>query len=254
MPPSMARSSPHKTAARKASAAHIGDSLIRAIAEQRLAPGTRLVEEELGAAFGVSRTVVRQALTRLASEGFVLVRPRKGWFVIEPSESEVEQAFAARRLIEATLLRQFIGVATKAQIKALRAHLHDQHEAVALGDAPRRTHLLGDFHVRIADALGNPHLVRVVADLVTRTNLMSMLYQSNQEASHSADEHDEILRAIEARDSNKAVRLMDRHLRNVEAGLQHRKESDPVARLQQALAVTPQRAQPNARSTSERAA
>jgi len=250
----MARSSPRKTATRKTSAASIGDSLIKAIAEQRMAPGTRLVEEELGAAFGVSRTVVRQALTRLASEGFVLVRPRKGWFVIEASENEVAQAFAARRLIEATLLRQFIGVATKVQVKALRAHLHDQHEAVALGDAPRRTHLLGDFHVRIADALGNPHLVRVVADLVTRTNLMSMLYQSNQEASHSADEHDDILRAIEARDANKAVRLMDQHLRNVEAGLQHRKESDPVARLQQTLAVTPRRSHTNARSTSERAA
>jgi DNA-binding GntR family transcriptional regulator len=232
----MPRSSkPARTAPRKASAANIGDSLIRAVAEQRLAPGTRLVEEELGAAFGVSRTVVRQALTRLASEGFVAVRPRKGWYVIEPSETEVTQAFAARRLIEVTLLREFIGVATKAQIKALRTHLHDQHDAVAHGDAPRRTHLLGDFHVQIADALGNPHLVRVVADLVTRTNLMSMLYQSNQEASHSADEHDDILRAIEARNADKAVRLMDQHLRNVEAGLQHRKESDPVARLQQTL-------------------
>jgi DNA-binding GntR family transcriptional regulator len=236
----MATSKSSKKAPRKASAGNIGDSLIKAIAEQRMAPGTRLVEEELGEVFGVSRTVVRQALTRLASEGFVAVRPRKGWYVIEPSEVEVAQAFAARRLIEATLMREFIGVATKAQIKALRAHLNDQHEAVAHGDAPRRTHLLGDFHVQIADALGNPHLVRVVADLVTRTNLMSMLYQSNQEASHSADEHDEILRAIEARNADKAVRLMDRHLRNVEAGLQHRKESDPVARLQQTLAIPPQ--------------
>lgn len=241
-----------KTPPRKASAASIGDSVIKAIAEQRMAPGTRLVEEELGAVFGVSRTVVRQALTRLASEGFVAVRPRKGWFVIEPSEAEVEQAFAARRLIEATLLREFINVATKAQMKALRAHLHDQYVAVEQGDAPRRTHLLGDFHVRIADALGNPHLVRVVADLVTRTNLMSMLYQSNQEASHSADEHDDILRAIEARDADKAVRLMDQHLRNVEAGLQHRKESDPVARLQETLAVTPQHERGNAARTARR--
>jgi|307.fasta_scaffold60439_1 DNA-binding GntR family transcriptional regulator len=243
-----------KTPPRKASAASIGDSLIKAIAEQRMAPGTRLVEEELGAVFGVSRTVVRQALTRLASEGFVAVRPRKGWFVIEPSEAEVEQAFAARRLIEATLLREFINVATKAQMKALRTHLHDQHVAVAEGDAPRRTHLLGDFHVQIADALGNPHLVRVVADLVTRTNLMSMLYQSNQEASHSADEHDDILRAIEARDAEKAVRLMDQHLRNVEAGLQHRKESDPVARLQETLAVTPRHGQGNGRTKREETA
>ena len=105
--------------------------------------------------------------------------------------------------------------------------------------------------MQIADALGNPHLVRVVADLVTRTNLMSMLYQSNQEASHSADEHDDILRAIEARDTDKAVRLMDRHLRNVEAGLQHRKESDPVARLQQTLAVAPPARKSGARTTRE---
>jgi DNA-binding GntR family transcriptional regulator len=248
----MPRSS--KPVPRKASAASIGDSLIKAIAEQRIAPGTRLVEEELGAAFGVSRTVVRQALTRLASEGFVAVRSRKGWFVIEPSEAEVAQAFAARRLIEATILREFIGVSTKAQVKMLRAHLHEQHTAVEVGDAPRRTHLLGDFHVQIADALGNPHLVRVVADLVTRTNLMSMLYQSNQEASHSADEHDDILRAIEARDADKAVRLMDQHLRNVEAGLQHRKESDPVARLQQTLAVTAPPRPSNERSHREKTA
>jgi len=237
-----------KPAPRKPSATSIGDSLIKAIAEQRIGPGTRLVEEELGAVFGVSRTVVRQALTRLASEGFVAVRPRKGWFVIEPSEVEVAQAFAARRLIEGAILREFIGVASKAQLKALRAHLHEQHAAVDHGDAPRRTHLLGDFHVQIADALGNPHLVRVVADLVTRTNLMSMLYQSNQEASHSADEHDDILRAIESRDADKAVRLMDQHLRNVEAGLQHRKESDPVARLQQTLAVAPPPRRSNGRS------
>ncbi|HEU0203082.1 MAG TPA: GntR family transcriptional regulator [Burkholderiaceae bacterium] len=224
-------------AKRKTSADIISDSLIKAIAEQRIAPGTRLIEDELGNAFGVSRTVVRQALTKLASQGFVGVRPRKGWFVIEPSEDEVRHAFAARRMIETMLLRQFMGTATKAQIKSLRAHLHDQHDAVAHGDAPRRTHLLGDYHVRIAEALGNPHLVRMVADLVTRTNLMSMLYQSQQEASHSADEHEDILRAIEAGNADKAVRLMEQHLLNVEAGLKHRKISDPVARLQQTLAL-----------------
>jgi DNA-binding GntR family transcriptional regulator len=222
---------------RRASADAISDSLIKAIAEQRIAPGTRLVEDELGNAFGVSRTVVRQALTKLASQGFVGVRSRKGWFVIEPSEDEVRHAFSARRLVETMLLREFMRTATKAQLKLLRTHVHDQHEAIAHGDAPRRTHLLGDFHVRIADALGNPHLVRMVADLVTRTNLMAMLYQSGQEASHSADEHEDILRAIETGNADKAVRLMEQHLRNVEAGLKHRKVSDPVARLQQTLAL-----------------
>lgn len=229
---------PHK-AKPKSTTDQISDSLVRAIAEQRIAPGARLVEEELGGVFGVSRTVVRQALTQLAAQGFVAVRPRQGWFVIEPSETEVRQAFAARRLIEAMITREFVRVATAAQVAALRGHLVDQHHAVDLADAPRRTHLLGDFHVRIADMLGNPHLVRMIADLVTRTNLMAMLYQSQQEASHSAAEHDDILRAIESGDADEAVRLMDQHLRNVETGLKHRKLSDPVARLQQALAIKP---------------
>lgn len=158
--------------------------------------------------------------------------------MIEPSDAEVRQAFAARRLIEAALMREFVRVATAPQIQSLRGHLSDQHDAVTREDAPRRTHLLGDFHVRIADMLGNPRLVKVIAELVTRTNLMAMLYQSQREASHSADEHGAIVRAIEAGDADEAVRRMDVHLRNVEAG------------LQQALAVNPD---PADRDATERA-
>ena len=64
----------------RANAERIADSLVRAIVEGRLTPGTRIVEDELAQVFSVSRTVVRQALTRLASEAIVAVRPKKGWF------------------------------------------------------------------------------------------------------------------------------------------------------------------------------
>ena len=50
-------------------AEHIAFSVLRALAEQRLAPGMRLTEDDLGGVFGVSRTVVRQALTQLAAHG-----------------------------------------------------------------------------------------------------------------------------------------------------------------------------------------
>lgn len=228
---------PRAAAKPKSSSNLIGERLVNAIAEQRIAPGTRLVEDELGQAFGVSRTVVRQALTQLAAQGLVAVRPRQGWFVVEPSETEVRQAFAARRLVEAALIREFTRVATRSQARELHRHLIEEHEAIEHGDPGKRTGLLGDFHVQLAAKLGNPLLVRVIADLVTRTNLMSMLYQSQQEATHSAEEHEDILRAIEAGNADQAVRLMELHLRNVEAGLKHRKSSDPVARLQQVLAV-----------------
>src|SRR6266536_3327020 len=84
-------------------------------ADQRLRPGTRLTEEDLSAVFGVSRTIVRQALTQLAAHSIVGVRPKKGWFIIEPPEHEVRDVFAARRLVESALIREFAASATPAQ-------------------------------------------------------------------------------------------------------------------------------------------
>lgn len=219
----------------RVSADHIAFSLIRAIVEQRLAPGARLGEEELGAVFQVSRTVVRQALTQLASQGIVGVKPRKGWFVVEPSEKEVRDVFAARRLIEGPVIEEFTRTASRAQVKALKKHVHDQHGAIASNDAALRTNLLADFHVQIAEMMGNPLVTRIVHDLTMRSNLISMLYQTNQEASHSADEHEQILQAIEERNAAEATRLMVEHINNVEAGLQNRKNRDPIQLLQETL-------------------
>lgn len=225
----------------RVSAEHIADNLVKAIVEQRLTPGTRLGEEELSAVFGVSRTVVRQALTQLGSQGIVSVKPRKGWFVVEPSEDEVREVFAARRIIEGALVREFIQAASPAQMKGLRKHLHQQHCAVTGQDVARRTHLLADFHVQIPEMLGNRHMVRIIRDLTMRTNLVSMLYQSRQEASHSADEHDAILIAIESRNADRAAQLMAEHLRSVEAGLRQRKSRDPIQLLQETLSWNPDR-------------
>ncbi len=220
---------------RAASAEQIAASVVQAIHAGRLRPGARIGEEELCAVFGVSRTVVREALTLLASQGIVVVRARKGWFVVEPSEKEVREVFATRRLIEGALVRDFVGHATKEQLHALKAHLREQHRAIAADDAPRRTHLLGDFHIQIVEMTGNALLARIVRDLTTRTTLISLLYQTELEATESADEHDGILAAVAAGDAVQAGRLMEAHLRSVEAGLQQRKASDRVSLLRETL-------------------
>src|SRR3982751_869140 len=125
-------------------AERIAFSVLRAIAEQRLTPGMRLGEEDLGKVFEVSRTVVRQALTQLAAHGIVGVQPKKGWFITEPGDDEIRDVFAARRLLEGALMRDFVTTATPASIKALKAHVGRQHKAVAAGDDAQRTHLLMD--------------------------------------------------------------------------------------------------------------
>ena len=87
------------------SQAEIAQRVVESILAQKLSPGERLGEQELADLFGVSRTLVREALMQLQARGFVEVRSRKGWFVVEPSIDEARDAFAARRIIESGMLR-----------------------------------------------------------------------------------------------------------------------------------------------------
>src|SRR5574340_339407 len=84
----------------------IAQRVVEAILAQKLAPGDRLGEQELADLYGVSRTLVREALMQLQARGFVEVRTRKGWYVVEPSADEARDAFAARRAVESGLLRE----------------------------------------------------------------------------------------------------------------------------------------------------
>ena len=83
-----------------ASQVEIAQRVVEAILSQKLAPGERLGEQDLANMFGVSRTLVREALMQLQARGFVEVRSRKGWYVVEPSVAQARDAFGARRAVE----------------------------------------------------------------------------------------------------------------------------------------------------------
>jgi DNA-binding GntR family transcriptional regulator len=117
------------------------------------------------------------------------------------------------------MTRSFARSVTPAQIKALKDHLVEEKAAVLRGDVSGRTDLLGDFHVRIAELMGNQVLAQILNELISRCALITLMYQSSNAAEHSVEEHAEILNAIIAKDENLAVQLMDEHLRNVEQGL-----------------------------------
>jgi DNA-binding GntR family transcriptional regulator len=197
----------------------IVDALTKAIVEHRLHPGTKLAEQKLADHFGVSRTLIRQALFQLVQKRLIRMEPARGAFVATPSSDEARQVFAVRRMIEAEMTRSFVRNVTPAQIKALKEHVADEKAAVSRGDVPGRTDLLGDFHVRMAELMGNQVLAQILSELISRCALITLMYQSSNAAEHSAEEHAEILKAIAAKDEDLAVKLMDEHLRNVEEGL-----------------------------------
>jgi DNA-binding GntR family transcriptional regulator len=216
-----------------ATAPEISDRILEAVMAQKLPPGTRLGEQPLALLFDCSRTLVREALTRLAVRGIVTVSARRGWYVVEPSPDEAREAFEARRVIELGLIRS--SRIEKAALKPLKAHLARERAAVKAGDVGARSFLLGDFHVCLADCLGNHLLADTLRDFTARTTLIAMRYQSSHDAAQSCEEHVEIVAALERGDTAQAEKLMARHLSNVQAALRQPGSEDPLARLRAAL-------------------
>lgn len=198
---------------------YIVESLTRAIVDHRLLPGSKLAEQKLADHFGVSRTLVRQALFQLAQNRLIKLEPARGAFVAAPSVEEAQQVFAVRRMLEAEMTRAFVQQVTPQQITSLKEHIKQERAAVNQGDVPGRTELLGDFHVRMAELMGNQVLAQVLGELISRCALITLMYQSRNEAEHSTDEHEAIVAALAAQDSDQAVQLMHEHLLHVEESL-----------------------------------
>jgi DNA-binding GntR family transcriptional regulator len=197
----------------------IVDAITASIVERRLMPGTKLAEQQIADVFGVSRTVVRQALNQLSRDRLVRLEPARGAFVAEPSVDEARQVYEVRRMLESALARQLAATITDAQIAELRTHLAHEAAAIARTDVPGRTRLLADFHVVLARMAGNEVLAELLSDLLNRSSLIALMYQSSHSAEHSRDEHVHIVDALERRDARAAVKLMEGHLASVERNL-----------------------------------
>lgn len=197
----------------------IVESLSKAIVDHRLQPGAKLVEQKLADHFGVSRTLVRQALYQLEQQRLVVIEPARGAFVAAPSLQEAQEVFEVRRMLEVEMTRQFVRQINPSQIRALRDHLAAEKDAVGQGNAMGRVEMLGGFHVLIAKLLGNKVLELMLRDLLARCALITLMYQSVQGAQDSNQEHIRIVGAMVAKDETMAVNLMQEHLLNVVSNL-----------------------------------
>lgn len=213
----------------------IVDSITEAVLEQRLSLGGRLVEEKLCEIFGVSRTKVRQALNRLSQNRLVTLRPRHGAFITKPSPLEAQQVFDARRVVEREVVERFAKSATAKQFAALDAHLAAERRAIEAGNVPLRNRLLGIFHVKIAEFAGNEVLAQILTGLVSRSSLVTLLFQSNRSVFCSTDEHAAVVGALRKRNARLAIRLMDTHLVHVRRDLERLPKVSADIDLEEAL-------------------
>lgn len=198
----------------------IVESITEAIAHRQLAPGTKLTEHKLCQQFGVSRTLVRQALNQLSRHHVVTLLPGRGAFVAKPSAQQAQQIFEVRAMLEKQLVSELADHITAAQIVALKTHLALEEQALRATDIEQRTRLLGQFHAMLARMHGNAVLTKILSDLLLQCSLIALVHQTGQSAKQSHHEHVQLVQALERGDAKAAVRLMSNHLDHIRDSLE----------------------------------
>jgi DNA-binding GntR family transcriptional regulator len=208
---------PGAAASRPATAtARVYDGIYRAIVEHRLAPGTRLREEELAESFSVSRTVVRQALQRLAQDQIVELRHNRGAQVPAPGIEDAAPVFDARRVVECEIARRLGGRLLPAELSELQALVEAEAAAEARGDSAAAIGHSGEFHRTLARLAGNPVFVKLLDELLPTTSLLMALYKPPGRPACQAHRHEEMLAALREAGSAGSAAEMRRHLDELE--------------------------------------
>lgn len=210
---------PGRFVLRSARGRAIHASLLTAILDHRLAPGMRLPEDEIGALFGASRTIARDALQALAHEGLVTIEANRGAFVAHPTPAEARHVFEARFLLEPRMAALAAERATAEDVARLRAHAKEEHEALHARDNRRAIFLSGTFHGLIADIAAQPVLAGFVREVVSRSSLIVALFWRRQDTTCERHAHEALVGAIERHDAKAASGLMESHLVDLFSGL-----------------------------------
>lgn len=197
----------------------ISNSILSAILEHRLPPGTKLSEQEVGTLFNASRAVVRNALHALAHTGLIIIEKNRGAFVATPDKTEAHEIFEARALIEPKVAALAARKATKSDIRHLRKHLEAEEAAMAAGDIKTALALSGTFHVEIAEVADHSIYSQIVQSLVTKSSLTIAVYWKRPDTTCENHSHDALIKAFETHDEGSAADIMKSHIIDLHSGL-----------------------------------
>lgn len=216
----------------------VANALALAIHEHRLAPGTKLGEDEIADVYEVSRTAVRAALQSLAHIQLVHIKRNRGAFVAQPSLKEAHEVFEARELLEPRTAHRAAQNATPKDVEKLKHHIIEEHAAIERGDNHRALHLSGLFHIEIARIADQASIAGFVETLIARSSLIIALYWRRESALCEKHAHHELVEAIATNDSSSAEALMRSHLVDLHSALDLTEKTNTPHSLRDALLVT----------------
>src|SRR6185503_38871 len=189
----------------------IADSLRADILRGNLKSGQALKQDEIAAQFGISKIPVREALIQLKAEGLVNFYPNRGAFVSELSAAEADEIYVMRIALETAVLARAIPNLTIAQLKQAEQILNaiDQEENIA-----EWGELNWEFHATLYAPASLPRLMDTIKALHTNIARYLVLYLAGMAyQKKSQKEHRAILTACRHGDIEKAVTVLEVHLR-----------------------------------------
>ena len=182
----------------------------------RYPPASRITEQDIAEAAGVSRTPVREALRRLHGEGLVEFQANHGAVVTDWSDTDANEVFELRAMLESHGAARAAVKATPAQRQELRELAEEQHRHSlerGEGHLERIGELNSRFHRRLQEAANSPRLARALAALLEAPLIMkTFLKYRPQDLERSAVHHLELVRAIESGDPDWAASVMRSHI------------------------------------------
>jgi DNA-binding GntR family transcriptional regulator len=193
----------------------VTERLRRLILSGEIADDTPLRQDALAEEMGTSRIPVREALSRLESEGLVVSSPHRGYVVIGLSRDEIEELFDLRGMLEPELIRQAIPKMTEADFATAETLLAEFDRAIAANDVNHWGELNRRYHLALYAASGRSRTLEIVRGLLINSDRHTRALLTWGEAfSKALNEHSGLLEFCRKGQVNQAVALMRDHIQS----------------------------------------
>jgi DNA-binding GntR family transcriptional regulator len=179
----------------------------------RIMPGEQIAQAQLVERFGIGLSPVREALQRLAQEGYVQSIPRFGYLISPVTIADVQELFELRQILECAAVRLAVERGTEEDIRKLNnkadfTYVYHNHESYS--DFLQRNN---EFHRNIATLSGNQRLVDVISKVLGELlRLFHLGLDLRDSAEEMREEHVELVTALLERDANLAEEIVQKQI------------------------------------------
>ncbi|MBU4684691.1 GntR family transcriptional regulator [Cedecea davisae] len=199
--------------------AFIWQSLMTAMVEHQLPPGSKLPEEALAEVFGISRTGIRKVLTRLATVQMITMLPGRGAFVAMPDVEESKAIFQTRAVIECANLSHVLEHIQAPHLAALRKITQQEEKAHREGDGPGAIRLSAAFHIQLQAISGNAVLTEMVTGLTHRSSLVIAAWGAPWQRGCRCDDHENLIDLLRNKALEPLTLAMQHHFEHIVSSL-----------------------------------